>query len=131
MTTKRINWQKHSNLKAKMHTQVFIAVYSGEQVWTMSPLFIEIPPVKQYSYRNDFNGVFDALLRHEKTNKKRLKVVVNNLRCFYIDHCDTGDPFQGLSHALTVSHCCWKVAFEYCTTCISVTEQSTTYTQGL
>ena len=41
--------------------QVFITVYSGEQVWPMSLLFIKTYPVKQYSYQNDFKGVFDAL----------------------------------------------------------------------
>ena len=39
----------------------FIAVYSGVQVWPMDLLFIKTPPIKQYSYQNDFSGVFDAL----------------------------------------------------------------------
>ena len=38
-----------------------MAVYSGEQVWPMGLLFIKTSPVKQYSYQNDFSGVFDAL----------------------------------------------------------------------
>ena len=44
-----------------MHTQAFISVYSGKQVWPMGLLFLETSPVKQYSYENDFSGVFDAL----------------------------------------------------------------------
>ena len=44
-----------------MHTLEFIAVYSGEQVWPMGLLFIKASPVKQYSYQNDFSGIFDAL----------------------------------------------------------------------
>ena len=44
-----------------MHTLAFIAVYSGEQVWPMGLLFLKTSPVKQYSYKNDFSGVFDAL----------------------------------------------------------------------
>ena len=44
-----------------MHTSAFIDVYSGEQVWPMGLLFLKTSPVKQYSYENDFSGVFDAL----------------------------------------------------------------------
>ena len=44
-----------------MHTYAFIAVYSGEQVWTIGLLFLKNSPVKQYSYKKDFSGVFDAL----------------------------------------------------------------------
>ena len=44
-----------------MHTLAFIAVYSSEQVWPMGLLFLKTSPVKQYSYENDFSGVFDAL----------------------------------------------------------------------
>ena len=61
MATKRINWQKRGNKKAKMHTQAFIAVYSVEQEWHMGLLFIKTFPVKQYLYQNDFSGVYDAL----------------------------------------------------------------------
>ena len=39
----------------------FIAVYSGEPVRPMGFLFTKTSPVKQYSYLNDFSGVFDAL----------------------------------------------------------------------
>ena len=37
-----------------MHTSAFIAVYSGEQVWSMGLLFLKTSPVKQYSYEDDF-----------------------------------------------------------------------------
>ena len=40
-----------------MHTSAFIAVFSGEQVWTMGLLLIKSSPVKQYSYQKDFSGV--------------------------------------------------------------------------
>ena len=44
-----------------MHTKAFIAVYSGEQVWSIGLLFLKTSPVKQYSYGNDFSGVSVAL----------------------------------------------------------------------
>ena len=44
-----------------MHTSAFTAVYSGEQVWPVGLLFIKTSAVKQYSYQNDFGGVFDAV----------------------------------------------------------------------
>ena len=43
-----------------MHTQAFITVYSGEQLWPMVLLIIKTSAVKQYSYQNDFSAVFDA-----------------------------------------------------------------------
>ena len=30
-------------------------------MWPMGLLFIKTSPVKQYSYENDFTGIFDAL----------------------------------------------------------------------
>ena len=48
-------------LTAKMHTEAFIAVYSGEQVWPIGLMFLKTYSVKQYSYQNNFSGVFDAL----------------------------------------------------------------------
>ena len=30
-------------------------------MWPMGLLFLKTSPVKQYSYENDFSGVFDAL----------------------------------------------------------------------
>ena len=41
-----------------MHTKAFIPVCSGEQVWPMGLLFLKTSPVKQFSYENDFSGVF-------------------------------------------------------------------------
>ena len=51
MTTKRL----------KCIFKAYITVYTGEQVWPMGLLFLKTFPVKQYSFENDFSGVFDAL----------------------------------------------------------------------